>query len=268
MDFFRGKTVLVTGAAHGVGKCLALLLKDSGCNLILLDNDKNALGRVISEHEFSSSCMSQLLDLSRPETIEPIIQDLLLKFKTIDILINNAGVSNLSPIEQQSLDDILWITNVNQVSPMEISRLLVPGMKRNGYGHLVFVGSAAGIQGFPNKSTYSASKFALRGFAESLQTELNPFGIHVTTVFPGPIKTHMLDRSRIAVAGEKEKIQKYLLEKGDAPEKVASKILHAIIKRKSILLVSGQSKILWLFKRLMPVYFSRLIGKYQDRLPA
>lgn len=267
MNFFKNKTVLITGAAHGVGKSLAIHLKQTAGRLILVDLDSIALNQLIETNNFPDTCFLYTVDLSKIDKIESTINEIISKF-TIDIFINNAGVSVIAPLENQPREDIEWIININLVSAMEISRLVLPGMKRNKSGHLVFVGSAAGIQGFPNKTSYSASKFGLRGFAEALQAEVAPFGIHVTSVFPGPVKTNMLDRSRINQMEEKEKIQKYLFEKGDPPDRVASKILKGIINRKSVVLISGQSKILWFFKRLMPVSFAKLIGRYQEKLPA
>jgi len=252
-----------------VGRALCLQLAKKGSHVCIVDIDKQGISttRKLLEHSTTGYSIYPT-DLSDRVQIEAMVNKVIEDHKTIDILINNAAVSIDANLIDHSDDDIEWITSINYLAPLYCSRYFLPHLLKSDEAHIVFVSSAAGLQGFPGKSTYSASKFALTGLSEALSTELYETHVNVSIAYLGPVNTDMLDRSRFHNPSKKTKIDKYLKTKGYTPEYVARKIISAIEKRKTRILITKQSKTLDIFKRLFPAYFNRQIGKNKHNLPA
>lgn len=270
MKDFSQKTALITGAANGVGRALAQALVKQGCQgLALVDIDSVALQKRAEElGSFPLKISTHVCDISDKNEWEKIYREVSALHEHLHILIHNAAVSIDGPLTESSPEDIDWLIDINLKGTMYGTRVFLPLLMREQQSHIVLVSSAAGLTGFPNKTLYCASKAGIKGFAEALMAELYNTSIHVSVVHPGPIKTNMLSRSRIKDQAKKEKMNAYLQSKGDSPEYVAKMIVNGILKDKFEILISSETKMLWWMKRFIPNLFVKMIGKYQDRLPA
>jgi short-subunit dehydrogenase len=129
-------------------------------------------------------------DLTRPEDLQLLIDGTIKQFGQIDLLINNAGFGRIIPlIEMEPTADILSQLEVNLISPIRLSQLVIPPMAKRRQGHIINIASLASFLGVPNYTIYAATKFGLRGFSEALRREVMGLGIQVSAVYPGSVRT-------------------------------------------------------------------------------
>ena len=207
------------------------------------------------------------IDLRDTVAIYREAEALVARTGSLDVLLNNAAVSVESPLASCPAPDIDWVLDLNLKAAVHVTRAFLPALFKSAEAAIMSVSSVAGLSGFPNKTLYCAAKAGLKGFTESLATELWGSNVHVGCVYPGPIATDMLSRSRIYDPGKAEKMRRYLAEKGDSSEKVAAAILDGIRNKKLEVLVSREARIVWWMKRVFPNLFVKLIARFRDRLP-
>ncbi len=267
MKVLKDKIAVVTGAANGIGRSLAVKLAKTGCKLALVDIDHPNLDNTqkLINRPF---CSTHVIDLSQRDQIKGLAETVNQIYGGVDILINNAGVSIDAPFSEQTEEDIEWITRINYLGVVYSCKHFLPALLSRPEGHIVNVSGAAGIQGFPGKTTYCASKSAVSRFSEALRAELYEKHIGVSTIYPGPVRTSMLDRSRISNDKKRRQIQQYLQDKGVSPEAVAKSIIQAILKNKAKVFITRQSKTTSLLKRIFPSQFGEWIARNQQKLPA
>jgi short-subunit dehydrogenase len=217
----EGRRVLLTGAGGGIGGCIASELAARGARLLLLDRDESSLGRLLERApevaKRSSVLAADLGDLDAlPRTFDQAIE----RLGGLDVLVNNAGVLDFSPLHLERPQDIEATFRINVVAPVLLTRLALQGFRARGEGLIVNVGSIFGSIAFPWFATYSSSKFALRGFSEALRRELRGTGIRVTYVAPRATATPLASSfSRMASATHMPL---------DAPELVARRVVRAL----------------------------------------
>lgn len=184
------KTALITGATSGIGRATAHVFAKHGINLILcgrrqhrLDSVQKALSRETDVHTLNFDVRS------REKTLEAI-SSLPDDFKTVDILINNAGNAHgLDPIQTGNLDDWDAMMDINVKGLLYVSKAIIPGMTERQSGHIINIGSSAGKEVYPKGNVYCASKHAVLAITEGMRIDLNPFGIKVSAVNPGLVET-------------------------------------------------------------------------------
>lgn len=182
----KGKTAIVTGASKGIG--LAIVKE-------LLDRGVKVAGWSRSAPNFAhSSFLFVEADVQSPASIETAYKATTAAFgPSVDFLINNAGVGIPSAFEETTAADwhAMFRTNVDSI--FYLSKLVVPQMKQNDFGHIINISSIAGLNGVKNYAAYSATKHAVTGLTHSMMMELRDFGIKVTGVYPGSVNTHFFD---------------------------------------------------------------------------
>jgi NAD(P)-dependent dehydrogenase (short-subunit alcohol dehydrogenase family) len=223
------KTVLLTGASSGIGRATALYFQQKGWNVVatMRSPEKSTLGNI--------QCLP--LDVTDPTSIANTVGKVL-RLGPVDVLINNAGYALTGAFETSNPDEIRQQFETNVFGLMEVTRSLLPHFRERRSGTLVNIASVGGRLTFPLYSVYHSTKWAVEGFSESLQYELEPFNIRVKIIEPGPIKTDFYGRSA-AVAKRPDltaydafvnklmpRINQYG-EKGGTPEEVASTIFQA-----------------------------------------
>ncbi|MHA1279199.1 MAG: SDR family NAD(P)-dependent oxidoreductase [Candidatus Helarchaeota archaeon] len=246
----KGKNGLLTGAASGIGRALALGLAKEGVNLLLADIDMKNLEDVKREIEvtgvqvFTTKC-----DVSKYEDFIKLANTFYTNFNNLDLLINNAGIGSGAFAETMDLDDWKKIFGINLWSIIYSLKVFLPRMLERGTGHIVNTGSGAGVVGQPFHLDYVASKFAVVGISEGLYSEIRDRGINVSVICPTVIKTNIIDRSDVKVPPwmlnqlnpseleEKKELFKRAFwrlytEKGLTPEKAAKRYIKGIKKRK------------------------------------
>jgi 3-oxoacyl-[acyl-carrier protein] reductase len=191
-----GKTALVTGGSRGIGKSIARLLHDAGAHVAFtyLTSEK-AANELVDElrRKQTSEILSIRADCANREDVRSCVQSVVDRFKTIDILVHNAGIWTGGAID--TMDDATWAdtiqTNLN--SAFYLCREITPIMKHKGSGRIIFISSTAGQRGESYHSHYAASKGGIISLTKSLADELGPFGIRTNCVAPGWVKTDMTE---------------------------------------------------------------------------
>jgi short-subunit dehydrogenase len=175
------RTALVTGASSGIGFATASALVARGYRVLGTSRDPSSL----PPHRRADGVEYLPLELGRPESIEALAKPL----ADVDVLVNNAGESHSGPFEELPGDVLSRVFQVNVLGPVRLSQLALPGMRERGYGRVVMVGSMLASFPLAYRSSYVATKAALKGFGTAARHEFSPFGVWLTTVEPGSIKT-------------------------------------------------------------------------------
>ncbi|MDY6796241.1 MAG: SDR family NAD(P)-dependent oxidoreductase [Actinomycetota bacterium] len=272
MRDLRGKTVLITGAASGIGRELALASAREGAIVLLVDVDAGGLKELERLlRAAGTENRSYLADISDREVVRGLAGKVYGEFEGLDILINNAGVFVWADFADTTLEDWEWLMRVNLWGPILTIKAFLPKMIDRGRGHIVNLASLGGLVTMPTLSGYSTTKFGLVGLTETLQHELEPHNIAVTLVCPGNIRTPIVDH--IVVRGyDREKLIRvsYGIIPRLAPDRAANRILKGIKKDKAMVTLTPSAHIMWYIKRISPglyrVMLGRPIRKIYDRM--
>jgi len=213
----QGKVALVTGAGRGIGKAVALALAQSGCRVILAARTRAQLEEVESEiRARGGEALAVSTDLTRDKEVERLI-DAAQAWGGVDILINNAGWGKRAPVVKGSVDDWDRTLRLNLRAPMMLAKLLLPAMIAKSDGAVINIGSVSGKTGEANGAAYSASKFGLIGFTQSLYEEVREQGIKIAVILPGFVDTPLippnrqLDRGKMIQADDIAQAVHYIL---------------------------------------------------------
>lgn len=216
------KRIILTGAAGGIGYRLALLLAAKGAKLALVERNAERLTDICAEiNQAGGTAVAVALDMTSEGAAEQIVSTTLAQLGGIDIVVNNAGIMDFTLYDRQSPERIAQVINVNVIAPMLLVRAVLPHLLAQNSGRIVNIGSAFGSIGFAHFATYSTSKFAMRGFSESLRRELVDSQIGVTYVSPRAAKTPLNDDLTTQMLIETKTNM-------DEPEYVAAQIVQAI----------------------------------------
>jgi short-subunit dehydrogenase len=175
-----GRTVLLTGATGGLGHAIARRLRAAGAGLVLTGRRAEVLEPLAAE----TGARSLAVDLADPAAVLGLASEC----ADVDVLVANAGLPGTGQITSFTVEQIDRALAVNLRAPMVLARELAEHMVARGSGHLVFMSSLAGKVGTPRSAVYSATKFGLRGFAQSLREDLRPSGVGVSAIFPGFVR--------------------------------------------------------------------------------
>ena len=192
MQNLKEKNALITGAGKGIGKAVALALAAEGVNVALLARTKTDLEQVAKEIEpYGVKTVIVTADIADIESVNQAVNTVLGEFKTIDILINNAGIGKFGKFLDLAPEDFENIIKVNLFGIYYTTRAVLPGMIEQQGGDIINISSTAGLKGAAITSAYSASKFAVMGLTESLMQEVRKHNIRVTALTPSTVATDM-----------------------------------------------------------------------------
>ena len=245
------RTIIITGASGGLAQEMVKLLPND--QLILLGRNKEKLAQLYAKHPHVEWIE---IDITDDSALEALVADLYLRYGKLDVLINNAGYGIFEEFDQISDQDIHQMFEVNTFALMNLSRRLGARMKENRKGHIINIVSMAGLIATGKSSLYSATKFAAIGFSNALRLELMPYGIYVTTVNPGPIRTGFFDQADPDGSYLKS-VERFLLE----PDAVAKKIVKTIGKNKRELNLPFLLNLAHIFYTLFPKLADKLAGE-------
>jgi len=186
---FKNRVALVTGAAMGIGREIALRLANEGADLVLFDLSEKVHDVVDEARKLGVEALGVTGDVSRRVDVERLISEAVRVFGKIDILVNNAGIYPFKPFLEMSEDDWDRVINVNLKGTFLVTRQVAPLMVKQRYGRIINISSISGLVGFPGLSHYCASKAGVIGLTRALALELAPYNITVNTIAPGPIET-------------------------------------------------------------------------------
>ena len=186
------KKALVTGAASGIGRGIALALAREGADLYLLDIDDAGLADVVSEaNQIGVTAIAVRCDLNQPAEISRVLHEMLDRWRHIDILVNNAGVAYYGPTHSMTTAQCDWLLGVNLLAPIQITRELLPILLARPDAHILNVCSISGLVAGGRFAAYHTSKFGLIGFTEALRAEYGRRGLGVSALCPGPVLTNL-----------------------------------------------------------------------------
>ena len=186
-----GKTVAITGASQGIGKAMAYVFAECGANLILLSRNEHKLKDVEAGLKPASTqnIKYHVLDVSNPDAVEKTFKEI----GNIDILINNAGIYFTSPVIDMDIKKWQELLSINLNGALYCSKAVLPKMKKNKWGRIINISSVCGKFGYAYESAYTASKFGLIGFTQSLAQEVAKFGLTANCICPGWVETKMAE---------------------------------------------------------------------------
>lgn len=183
------KVIVITGGSDGLGEELARELKE-GNKVVILSPTKDKLKHAAS----SLDCDYEVCDVADYNSVENAVTEIIKRYKKIDVLINNAGLWIQEELEQNDSERIRQVIEVNLLGTINMTKATISNMKQNQDGLIININSQAGINYKAERTVYNASKWGVTGFTKSLQPELAKYGIRVTDVYPGMLKTNMFQK--------------------------------------------------------------------------
>jgi len=245
MKIIRGRKALVTGAAGGIGRALALALAREGADLFLVDIDAaNLEGAAAEARALGVNVVTLVCDLAEPEEISAMGQALTAEWGALNILINNAGVTWYGPTDAMSAEQWRRVMAVNLLAPIQLFRELLPLLAAADEAHVVNVCSMFGLTPWRKAAAYQTSKFGLVGFTAALRAEFQRAHFGITALCPGFVRTGLLEDQPGDRAG--------LAWISTTPEAVAAKTIRAIRRNRGLVLVTLTTHVYWRLYRVAP----------------
>ncbi|HLA36706.1 MAG TPA: SDR family NAD(P)-dependent oxidoreductase [Rhodocyclaceae bacterium] len=266
MKNFKGKTVVISGAASGIGRALALQFAERGAKLLLADIDAQGLETIVAALRAKNvECHGVPTDTGREEAIVHLAAECSRLLGGADIVINNAGVTLVSPVQSLTTADAEWLMNINFWGVVHGCRAFLPQLRTRPEALLVNISSIFAMVSVPTQSIYNASKAAVRGFSDALREELRGTRVGVLCVHPGGIRTNIANKARIVdasmIAPDAETMcANFQQIARTTAEEAAAAIIKAIEHGKTRLLIGADAKMFDYLYRLAPTYSSKILN--------
>lgn len=270
MKSFENKVAAITGAGSGIGRALAFGLARQGCQLALCDVDEQALAETaIQARSLGVNVSESVVNVADRSAVHAWADQVMSDFGRVNAIFNNAGVAQGGTVEGNDYADYEWIMNINFWGVVNGTKAFLPHIKASGSGHIVNISSVFGLFAQPGMSAYNASKFAVRGFTESLRQELDMAncGVSASCVHPGGIKTNIATTARMnaslsSVTGQdidqgRQQFNDQLLR--TPPEKAARVIINGVLANKRRILIGTDAYLLDAIQRLCPAFYQRMM---------
>jgi short-subunit dehydrogenase len=251
MSHFKEKVIWITGASSGIGEHLAYALAEEGAKLILSARNEKELSRVKNNCKNKTDILLQAFDITDFDAIPGIVKKVIDHFGFINIIINNAGISQTAAAKETNFAVDQRIMNVNFFGAVAMTKAALPYLLRQQFGHIVVMSSTETKAGAPDRSAYAASKYALHGYFTTLRNELNNHNIRVTIICPGQVNTNLAINA-LTGDGNKNNKNDAPWEKGMEPSVFAQKALHAIRAEKKVAHIGRREFRPAFAKRILP----------------
>ena len=259
MDF-KNKKVWITGASSGIGEQIAYAFAQEGAHVILSARNKVELERVKNACTGASKVDVVIVDIANHAEIFTIAKDVIAKVGAIDVLVNNAGISQRSLAKETDFEVDTHIVNVDLLGTIAMTKAVLPSMLAQKSGQIIVISSLMGKFGAPMRSTYAAAKHGLHGFFDTLRAELFDDNIQVLMVCPGFIHTN-ISLNAVTADGSKQGTMDNATGQGIDPSVLAAKILKALKNGKEEIYVGGREVMGIYLKRFFPLILSRVVRK-------
>ncbi len=266
----RGRTAVVTGAAGGIGRAIAVSLARRGCHLALADIDGAALAHTAAEIRGNQAqdkirISRHHLDVADRGAVAALPAQVIAEHGGVDVLVNNAGVATGGTFIEVAESDFDWLFGINFWGVVQMTRAFLPLLLKSDDARLVNMSSLFGLIAPPGQTAYCASKFAVRGFSESLRHELAGTRVGVTVVHPGGVATSIAKNARLPSSVSEEEVakqRKFFDSVLTMPPEIAGEIVvRGVENRKPRILVGRVAKYAALVERLMPVTYWNWLGR-------
>ncbi|HEY0460018.1 MAG TPA: SDR family NAD(P)-dependent oxidoreductase [Pyrinomonadaceae bacterium] len=267
MTLSKNSVAVITGAASGIGRALAVrLAEEKIAGIAICDVNAEGLNETAEMVESRGVPVSKhIVDTSKLDQIEGLKTEVLEKHTRVTHLINNAGVGLMGTFEQISLEDFEWLMGINFWGVVYGCKVFLPVLKQQTAAHIVNLSSVFGMIAPPEQTAYCASKFAVRGFTESLRHELEGTNVRVSSVHPGGIKTNIARNSRVGAdtpEDYKEQGVKFFDQVAQTtPEQAAETILRGIKAENPRILIGKDAHAINYVSRLFPKKYLKVVEK-------
>jgi short-subunit dehydrogenase len=251
MKKFQDKVVWITGASSGIGEALAYAFAECGAKLALSARNIDALERVKANCSQPDRVLIAPLDVADFEAVPAVAQAIVDHFGYVNILINNAGVSQRALVKDTDFSVDQKVMNINYMGTVAVTKSILPTLLQQRFGQIVVISSIMGKIGTPLRSAYAASKHALHGYFDSLRAELYREGVSVTIICPGYVDTNVTINA-LTGDGSPNQIKASSTAEGLSPEAFARKALRAISRQKQEVLIGGRELLAVYLKRFFP----------------
>jgi NAD(P)-dependent dehydrogenase (short-subunit alcohol dehydrogenase family) len=265
MRNIKGAVAVVTGAASGIGRALAVDLAKLGAQLALadvnsagLEETRGMLGNAVA-HTYT-------VDVSKAAAVEDFARAVERDFGRAQLLVNNAGVALMGTLAEVSLEDMAWLMGINFWGVVHGCKSFLPLLQREKDAHIVNLSSIFGLIGPPGQTAYAASKFAVRGFSESLREELRETGVRVTSVHPAGIATPIAQAARagrgVTTEARQEAEEYFKKVAVIPPEEASNVIIKGILANKNRVLIGADA---YRIQRLFPARASAMFAAFLEK---
>lgn len=256
-NYFRNKVLVVTGGSSGIGKAIVLKALSEGANVAVCSRNIDTLTSAYSADLSNEKLLLYPADVSVEDDCKAFISVVIQKWKTIDILINNAGKSMRALFNDTHVKVLQELMDVNFWGTVFTTKAALPHLIQSN-GSIVGVSSIAGYRGLPGRTGYSASKFAMQGFLEALRTEMIHTGVHVMWVAPGFTASNIRNVA-LAADGSQQKETPLDEQKLMTAEDCALLILKGIQKRKRTMVMTKQGKATVWLNKILPALMDKIV---------
>lgn len=262
----KDKTVIITGASSGIGKAMAFEMSSRGAKVVIAARSVDKIRELELElQQQNPDVLAIQADVSRESDCRRLIDETVSRFGGIDVLINNAGISMRALFEEVDLKVLHSLMDTNFWGTVYCTKYALPYLLA-AKGSVVGVSSIAGFKGLPGRTGYSASKFAMQGFLETLRIENLKKGLHVMIACPGFTASNIRNTA-LAADGSQQGESPREENKMMTAEMVATKITNAIVQRKKILVMTSQGKMTVLINKFFPFMMDRMVYNHLAKEP-
>lgn len=268
MKNFKNKVAAITGAGSGMGQQLAVLLAKQGCHISISDVNEKGLAETLELVKgYDVRVTSKKVNVADREQVKAWAAETVQNHGSVNMIFNNAGVALAATVEGESYEELEWLMGINYWGVVYGTKEFLPYLKQSGEGHIINTSSIFGLTSQPTQSAYNSSKFAVRGFTESLRQELDieNCGVSALCVHPGGIRTNIANDARLSDSMKKigmnpEKSIKSFNKLMRKPAVEASQeILDAVLKNKRRLLIGGDAVTVDLMQRILPTGYQKIV---------
>ena len=277
MSLAADSVAVVTGAASGIGRALAVRLAQEGIGGLAL-SDVNAAGlaetaQLVQQTAPQLRCTTHQVNVADRQAVVAFAAEVEAAHGRVTHLVNNAGVGLLGSVEEVSLEEIEWLMSVNFWGVVYGTKIFLPALRRAPYGHIINISSVFGFVAPLGQAAYCASKFAVRGFTESLRHELANSTIKVSCVHPGGIKTNIANNSRFSQGLKNAPCYRSEIQRFNdtlartTPAQAAETIVRGIKRGKARILIGSDARIISLLYRLLPTRYGGIFHYFAGLKP-
>ncbi|MCS5663058.1 MAG: SDR family oxidoreductase [Flavobacteriales bacterium] len=260
----KNKLVIVTGASSGIGKACAEKFAQKGANVVLAARSGEKLQELAKKISgYGVEVLAVVADVSKEEDCKKLVDEALVKFGRIDVLVNNAGISMRATFADLDISVLKKVMDVNFWGTVYCTRYAIASILENK-GSVVGVSSIAGYKGLPGRTGYSSSKFAMHGFLEALRIENIKKGLHVLIACPGFTASNIRNTALSgdgSSQGETPRDEQKMMQ----PEEVAARIVDAVVKRKDRLTLTFNGKLTVLLNKFFPKWVDKLVYNHMSK---